>query len=209
MKIALCGYKGKVGKEVYSLLKENKYKVIGVDIDSKPLHEIIEHVDLVIDFTNKNQALKHIYTCIDYHKPFICGTTSFTSLELALIKKLCNKENVKGIICYNFAIPINIILKQIDYLKKYFTEMEYIDIHHVSKIDKVSGTTYLFLLKNDKFIVKSYKTHKNTIVYIIKMLAKYDKMILTYIVDDRKAFAIGLLNYLKTKDEGLITNLLE
>ena len=150
MKIALCGYKGKVGKEVYSLLKENKYKVIGVDIDSKPLHEIIEHVDLVIDFTNKNQALKHIYTCIDYHKPFICGTTSFTSLELALIKKLCNKENVKGIICYNFAIPINIILKQIDYLKKYFTEMEYIDIHHVSKIDKVSGTTYLFLLKNDK-----------------------------------------------------------
>ena len=59
MKIALCGYKGKVGKEVYSLLKENKYKVIGVDIDSKPLHEIIEHVDLVIDFTNKNQALKH------------------------------------------------------------------------------------------------------------------------------------------------------
>lgn len=208
MKIALCGYSGKTGQKVYEILKENKYDVIGVDDKSEPLHKIIKMVDLVIDFTNKNQALKHIFICFDYHKPFIVGTTGFSYDELALIKSLCNLEKVKGVICYNFSIPLNYLLNQIPIFKNYFENMEYIDIHHVSKIDKVSGTTYLFKLKNEQIEIKSLKTYKNTITYVIQMSTKYDKMIITYRVDDKKAFAIGLLNYLKTKDDSQITNLI-
>ena len=55
--------------------------------------------------------------------------------------------------------PLNYILNSIDFFKKYYAEFTYLDVHHVSKIDKVSGTTYLFLLKNNKFKVKSIKTN--------------------------------------------------
>lgn len=209
MKIALCGYTGKTGKEIYNTLIENKYYVIGVDKDSKPLVDVIKQVDLVIDFTNKEQAMKHIYLCLDYHKPFIVGTTGFTHEELALIKSLCNLEKVKGVICYNFAIPLNFLLKQFNFFNKYFTDFTYLDIHHVSKIDKVSGTTYLFMLKNKKFKIKSYRISKNTITYVIQMSSKYDKMIISYQVYDKKVFALGVLNYLKTKDERQIINLIE
>ena len=207
IKIALCGYKGKTGSQVYEVLKENNFDVYPIDKEDS-LIDVINKVDYVIDFTNKDVALKHIYTCIEYKKPFICGTTGFKAKELANIKSLCSLNNIKGVICYNFSIPLNYILNSIDFFNKYFEDFTYLDIHHVSKIDKVSGTTYLFLLKNNKFKIKTIKTNKNVITYIIQMSSKYDKMIITYQVYDKKAFAIGVINYLKTFDESMINNLI-
>ncbi len=208
MIIALCGYQGKTGKEVYQTLIENDYQVIGIDLNGLPLSHYIKDVDLVIDFTNKNSALKHIGLCLKYCKPFIVGTTGFLSDELASIKEQCHLKNVKGIICYNFALPINFLLKHFKFFNSYFTNFTYLDIHHISKVDKVSGTTYLFLLQNQKIQIKTYKTNKNIITYLIQMKTKYDKMVISYQINDKKVFALGLLNYLKTKDEKQINNLI-
>ena len=117
-------------------------------------------------------------------------------------------KNVKGIICYNFALPINFLLKHFKFFNSYFTNFTYLDIHHISKVDKVSGTTYLFLLQNQKIQIKTYKTNKNIITYLIQMKTKYDKMVISYQINDKKVFALGLLNYLKTKDEKQINNLI-
>ena len=65
----------------------------------------------------------------------------------------------------------------------------------------------MFSLKNDNIKIKSYKTFKNTITYVIQMSSKYDKMIITYQVSDRKVFALGLLSYLK--GESQIINLIK
>jgi dihydrodipicolinate reductase len=208
MKIAMCGYTGKTGSRVYALLKENGYDVIGIDSNSISLNKVIKDVDIVIDFTNKESALKHIFICLDNLKPFIVGTTGFTYDELAVIKSKCNLLNVKGVICYNFSLPLNQIIKLIKPLSNYFDNISYLDIHHVSKIDKKSGTTYLFLLQNSKIHVKSYKTYKNTITYVVKMTSKYDKIILSYQVDDKIVFAKGVLSYLQSKDDSMIYNLL-
>ena len=207
IKIALCGYKGKTGRQVYEVLKENNFEIFPIDKEDNLLN-VIEKADCVIDFTNKETALNHINICINYKKPFICGTTGFNSEELAKIKSSCNINKVKGVICYNFSLPLNYILNSIDFFKKYFDEFTYLDIHHISKIDKVSGTTYLFLLKNNKIKIKSIKTNKNVITYIIQMSSKYDKMIITYQVYDKKTFGIGVMNYLLTKDETSINNLI-
>lgn len=208
MKIALCGYSGKTGRKVYDLLVESGYDVIGIDENSISLSKVINQIDLVIDFTNKEVALKHIFICLDNLKPFIVGTTGFTYDELAIIKSKCNLLKVKGVICYNFSLPLNQIIKLIKPLSNYFDDIDYLDIHHVSKIDKKSGTTYLFLLQNRKIHIKSYKTNKNTITYVVKMISKYDKLILSYQVDDKIVFAKGVLSYLQSKDDSMIINLL-
>lgn len=208
MKIALCGYSGKTGRKVYDLLVESGYDVIGIDENSVSLSKVINQIDLVIDFTNKEVALKHIFICLDNLKPFIVGTTGFTYDELAIIKSKCNLLKVKGVICYNFSLPLNQIIKLIKPLSNFFDDIDYLDIHHVSKIDKKSGTTYLFLLQNRKIHIKSYKTNKNTITYVVKMISKYDKLILSYQVDDKIVFAKGVLSYLQSKDDSLIINLL-
>lgn len=207
MKIAVCGYKGKTGSKIYDLLLKNNFDVIGIDINDS-LYNQINDVDLVIDFTNKKAALKNIYICLDFLKPFIVGTTGFTYDELASIKSRCNYYKLNGIICYNFSLPLNFILKQFQFFNNYFTDFSYLDIHHISKIDKTSGTTYLFMLKNNKIKIKSLKTYKNSVIYVIQMSTKYDKMIITYQVDDKIVFANGILHYLKTKDESVFINLL-
>lgn len=208
IKIALCGYSGKTGKKIYELLKENGYEVFGVDID-KPLINIINKIDVVIDFTNVNVSLKHINIAIKHRKDFIVGTTGFAKKQIKIIKERCIKDNIKGIICYNFSLPINYILKSIDFFSNYFDDYKFFDIHHISKLDKKSGTTYLFKLKNKNFEVKSTKTSKNTITYVVQMTTKYDKIIISYQVKDKIVFALGVLEYLKTFKKENIINLLE
>lgn len=208
MKIALCGYKGKMGKEVYSLLLENFNDVIAIEKEDDNLLQVIDDIDLLIDFTNKESALKHIYLCLEFHVPFIVGTTNFSYSELQAIKELCLMNNVKGVICYNFSIVINYILKSINAYNKHFDEISYIDIHHVSKLDKLSGTAYLFTRQNDKIKIKSLRTKKDTITYIVQMTGKYDKIIITYQALSRKIFALGLIDYLKNKDDDKIINLI-
>lgn len=207
MKIALCGYKGKMGSAVYEVLKK-EYEIFPVEKDEITLDKIISQVDLVLDFTVKEVAIDHIRLCLQYHKNFISGTTGFSEAELQQIRIRCQQEKVHGIICYNFATPINFMLEHMDEWKNYFQEFEYLDIHHVSKKDKQSGTTQLFLKKNGKLVVKSYQTKKNTITYLIQMKTKYDKITITYHVLDRKAFAMGVYQVLKKNSEEGIINLL-
>lgn len=209
MKIALIGYKGKTGSKVYQELLDNNYEVIAIDKDGVLLSHVIQEVDLVIDFTNKHVALKHIFICLDNLKPFIVGTTGFSYDELAVIKSKCNLLKVKGVICYNFSLPLLLIIKMIKPLSNYFENINYFDIHHISKLDKVSGTTYLFMLQNSKIKLKSYKTDKNNITYVVQMTSKYDKLVLSYQVNDKIVFAKGLVNYLNSQDDSMIINLLE
>lgn len=206
MKIALCGYKGKMGSAVYEILKI-EYTLFPIEKEDS-LEDVIEKVDLVLDFTEREVAIKHIHLCLYYHKDFISGTTGFTESELSLLKEKCKKEKIHGIICYNFATPINFILSHLKEWQNYFTEFEYHDIHHLSKKDKQSGTTQLFLKQNQKITIKNYQTNKNTITYFVQMKSKYDKIMITYQVNDRKAFAMGVYQVLKTGNEEGILNLL-
>ena len=66
----------------------------------------------------------------------------------------------------------------------------------------------MFLLKNKKIKIKSVKTNKKTISYVVQMASKYDKMIITYQVTDKKVFALGILYYLLSKDESYLINLI-
>ena len=208
IKIALCGYKGKTGSKVYELLVKNNYEVIGIEKEENELIDYIEDVDLIIDFTNKENAFINIYLCLEFHKPFIIGTTGFNKEELKAIKQLCDVNKVKGVICYNFALPLNYLFKQINNFTNYYKDISFFDIHHVSKKDKKSGTSYLLTTINENIKVKSYQSNNKVITYMLQLKSKYDKIIVTYQVNDKMAFALGLLEYIKTNNERLIFNLI-
>lgn len=65
--IAVVGAYGKMGKLICERVKESGYDVREVDILSKKLQklsDIKEKVDLVIDFSNKNQSLEVLDYCV-------------------------------------------------------------------------------------------------------------------------------------------------
>ena len=81
MKIAICGYKGKTGSKVYDLLKENNYDVIGIEKKDKLL-DFINSIDLLIDFTNKTEALKHIFMCQVISDSYLYNTAYWIQAEV-------------------------------------------------------------------------------------------------------------------------------
>ena len=87
MKIALIGYKGKTGSKVYQELLDNNYEVIAIDKDGVLLSHVIQDVDLVIDFTNKNINLNdgagNIYgrMGINFKSPYAALNEKYPALQ--------------------------------------------------------------------------------------------------------------------------------
>ncbi len=200
MKIALCGYLGKMGSSAYELLKEY-YHVIGIEKNDN-----LENYDfdLLIDFTNFKSAYKNILYCINKKIDFICGTTGFDNQQISFIKERCKENNINGVICYNFSLPINFLLSNSKIIGEYFDNLNYYDFHNKNKIDKISGTNYLFKEKYPTIHTKSIQNDKKNITYVITLQGKYDKISLTYQVNNRKAYALGLLSYLQGNKESII-----
>ena len=78
----------------------------------------------------------------------------------------------------------------------------------VSKKDKKSGTSYVVSSINNNIKVKSYQSNSKVITYVFQLKTKCDKIIITYQVNDKIAFAYGLLEYIKYKNENSIINLI-
>lgn len=204
LKVILCGSKGKTGKEVLIELKKNNIDVVyEVNIDSKPLKEILEKdekIDYIIDFTNKNIAYEHIMLAIKYKIAFISGTTGWEKKEIELIKKMCNENKTFGIISPNFSVPINILFANFEMLTKNFDAISYIEAHHISKKDIPSGTAKLFKEKYPYIHIKSYKKDNYIITYHLTFKSKYDTMEIDYKVESKKVYAKGLVYCLTNPD---------
>ncbi len=211
MKIILCGSSGKCGKEVYKQLLNNNYEIVAtVDKDSKPLKyylQIEKDIDLIIDFTNSQVAYKHLLLAIEEKIPFVCGTTGFNNEEIQNLKKLCLKKQIKGIICPNFAMPINILINNFETLSSDFEEVILEEYHHLSKIDIPSGTAKILKKKNPLLKINSFKYDSYLITYHLTFNSKYAKMEIDYKVESKIVYAKGLLYCLKHPN--LFYNLLD
>ncbi len=213
-KIILCGSKGKCGSAVYELLKQENFEILAcVNENEMTLHEAIKkysHIDYVIDFTKKDVAYMHIQLCIQYHIPFICGTTGFSQNELEAIKLACKESQLKGIICSNFSLPLNCIIKEFPTLCQSFDEVNIIEEHHKSKLDRPSGTGKMLLkMATCKSQITSLDREDFVIYYRLQFESKYDKMEIAYEVDSKQVYAKGVLYYLLNEENHFFINLIE
>lgn len=213
MNVIICGSEGKTGSKVYQLLKENSINIVGcVNEHKTSLKELLKldiPIDYVIDFTIKDVAYNHILQCIESNISFICGTTGFNKEELNNIKQLLKDKPISGIICPNFSIPLNCLIKEFNTISQNFDKLTILEQHHKSKKDKPSGTGKLLnSLSYCKSNIISLDSEDYIIYYRIQFESKCDKMIITYQVDDKTAYAKGVLYYLQSNKKDLFVNLI-
>lgn len=184
IKIGISGAMGRMGKTIANLCIQDKEIQIslalehphhkdlnqdyGILLQYSPLNiflssdkEMIQNVDVVIDFSLPENTLEIIKFCEKYKKPIVIGTTGFNKKEL---EELYNYQNkIPILISPNMSLGVNVLfylVKQATRLLKDF-EVEITEIHHSKKKDAPSGTA----IKLRDILIKELNLNENAVIY--------------------------------------------
>lgn len=153
--VLICGIAGKMGQNVYSILKEDAdaQAICGVDrivpeSCSVPLYDSFEKVtekaDVVIDFSSP----KVLPSVLSYAKKTKCAvvlaTTGYSSEDLAAIEE-ASKE-IAVFKTANFSVGVNLLVKLVREAAEFLGErfdVEIVEKHHRLKVDAPSGTALM------------------------------------------------------------------
>src|SRR5690606_5575710 len=149
MRIALLGY-GKMGKVIEAIALQRGH-TIALKVSSDTKNYQLTDVDVAIDFSTPESAVKNISKCFNNNVPVICGTTGWLQDYDAMVQ-LCKDTNGTFLYASNFSLGVNIffelnntLAKLMKGLPQYNVSIE--EIHHTQKLDAPSGTA--ITLAND------------------------------------------------------------
>ena len=113
IKIAIIGVGGRMGRHLLQTVYEAGYLgaaiaraesiIIGQDAGEfaglgqiglkivDDLQQVIDNIDVVIDFSTLSSTLKHLQICVQSGTPIIIGTTGFSVEQLVDIQKASEK----------------------------------------------------------------------------------------------------------------------
>jgi 4-hydroxy-tetrahydrodipicolinate reductase len=146
LKIALIGY-GKMGKAIEVIAIERGHEIV-LRIDAENTEALnydnLQQVDVAIEFTNPDSAIKNIAQCFDAGIPVVCGTTGWLE-HWEKVKSDCENKNATLLYASNFSIGVNLFFelnKKLAQLMQNRTEYQCTieEIHHTAKKDAPSGT---------------------------------------------------------------------
>lgn len=211
--IAVVGAYGKMGKLICERVRESGYDVREVDILSKKLQklgDIKEKVDLVVDFSNKNQSLEILDYCVKSNTKLIMGTTGQGDFFASELKFAASKIPI--IKCDNFSenvIKFKNLAKAMS--KKFDGEIAVIEAHHKHKVDFPSGTAKQIIsamleednnktstsscLNFEEDVINSYSIRGGTLFgrHEVHFFADDEEIILTHSSYSRKPYINGLM----------------
>ena len=198
MKVIICGYQGKMGNLVYQRLKKDpRFEIVALlEKENNCLTNYLTNkIDVVIDFTNSETAINNAYHCLENNINFLSGTTGINEKILKKISQKVKEKGLSFIICPNFSLGINLILKSLSMIKPYFDEIKIIEQHHISKKDKPSGTALAIkrYLNEEDIKIKSIRKETNTLFHKVILKKENEEIILTHLTTSREAYVEGVI----------------
>ena len=137
MKVALLGYRGKVGRVLQPALEEAGHEVTPVGRDD-PIQ--LEGHDAAINFTRPDVAYVTVRRALEQGVPNIVGTTGLGREELDALGDLAAEKGVQLFVAPNFAVGAVLMMRFAAEAATQLPRAEIIEMHHESKLDAPSGT---------------------------------------------------------------------
>lgn len=165
LRVAIAGCSGRMGKAlIHALQNDNNIKITAATVSpsskyknqdigliaeigplqiksSDNLQSIIEHFDILIDFTNPIATLEHLKICITHHKKLVIGTTGLTQEQETTLKRAGSE--IPLVFAPNMSVGINLcfgLLKKAARALGDTVDIEIVEAHHRHKLDAPSGT---------------------------------------------------------------------
>jgi 4-hydroxy-tetrahydrodipicolinate reductase len=137
VRVALLGYRGKVGRVLQPALEEAGHEVTPVGRDD-PIQ--LEGHDAVINFTRPDVAYVTVRRSLEQGVPNIVGTTGLGKEELGALGDLAAEKGVQLFVAPNFAVGAILMMRFAAEAAKHLPRAEIVELHHESKHDAPSGT---------------------------------------------------------------------
>ena len=143
MKVAVAGYRGKVGSVLAAALQiEPDIEYVGGvtrgDDLAAFLHETRPRA--LVDFTGPGAALHNALAAVAAGASPVVGTSGLSAADVDKLETACHEKNVGGIVAPNFAVGAVVMMHLADIAAPHFDAVEVIELHHAGKLDAPSGT---------------------------------------------------------------------
>jgi 4-hydroxy-tetrahydrodipicolinate reductase len=105
------------------------------------LNAVINHFDVLIDFTTPEATLSHLATCRAAQKRMVIGTTGFSAEQRETIEPAA--QEIAIVFAPNMSVGVNLSFKLLEIAAKVLgddVDIEVIEAHHRHKADAPSGT---------------------------------------------------------------------
>ncbi len=153
--VAICGANGKMGKTIYSCIKDREdcRVVAGIDLYTEqyadfPIVDTPSKLpvkpDVIIDFSNPASLDSLLEYCLSTGTPIVVASTGYSDEQIAKIKAAA--EQIAVFFTFNMSLGINLLVnlakKAAEVLGDRF-DIEIVEKHHNQKIDAPSGTAIM------------------------------------------------------------------
>lgn len=193
MKIAVCGSHGKMGKEFMRTFS-SEYEIIEINRNGDCLNDVIERVELVIDFTNGQSSFLHGVISLTRDVPIIIAATGMCRNHRLTLQKIATAKEVGCIMSSNFSIGMLWIKRNINEISKYFQQITLFEEHHKSKLDSPSGTALSLceILKISNHAVYATRGDNHFVQHKIILENDNERIVIEHTVKDRSAYMTRL-----------------
>jgi 4-hydroxy-tetrahydrodipicolinate reductase len=137
VRVALLGYRGKVGRVLLPALGAAGHDVVPIGREDRIE---VDGLDAAINFTRPDAVFTTVRLCLEQHVPSIVGTTGLGREELNHLDDAARSRSLPLFVAPNFAVGAVLMMRFAAEAARWLPRAEIVELHHESKVDAPSGT---------------------------------------------------------------------
>ncbi len=205
MRILVLG-QGKTGKLVADVAAERGHGVHVLDVVENAgatalTPPFVAGFDVVIDFTTPEAVVQNMRACLATGAKMVVGTTGWYA-SLAGMRGLAERKGAGLLYGTNYSIGVQVMLKLAEQMGASLAAAGYkfsvVETHHVSKLDKPSGTGISIAEMVERGAGKKIAVPIESVregdakgTHVLEAVSDADRVVLTHEAFSRRGFAEG------------------
>jgi len=162
VKLAIGGFKGRMGQRVMALAQQDPRFEIVAQYDQED-QAGKEEFEVLVDFSLPEGTMKFLGFCRQRSAALVTGTTGFDKSQEQILSDAA--QHIPVLKAANFSLGINWLLRVIPKIAGELSDnfdIEIVETHHTRKVDAPSGTAKELLAK---IMEATGRTDHNSVVY--------------------------------------------
>jgi 4-hydroxy-tetrahydrodipicolinate reductase len=205
MRILVLG-QGKTGKVVAEIAAQRGHSVSGLDVLENAgatalTPPFVAGFDVAIDFTTPDAAVQNMRAVLATGGKIVVGTTGWYD-KLADMRGLAERKGAGLLYGTNYSIGVQVMLKLAEQMGTSLARAGYrfsvVETHHVTKLDKPSGTAISIAEMVERGAGKKIAVPIESVregdakgTHVLEAVSDADRVVLTHEAYSRRGFAEG------------------